>query len=106
MMTEEMGMVKLVCKRCGYGWYPRKKEMPKTCPRCRSPYWTKERKTEESFECPVCKIFIRKPFYVENKSGIKIYHCPCGASIITLHGEVCTVASSSIQNQNKKKKEV
>ena len=31
------------CKRCGHTWIPRK-EKPITCPKCRSPYWDKERK--------------------------------------------------------------
>ena len=30
------------CKRCGYEWVPRK-DKPITCPRCRSPYWNKDR---------------------------------------------------------------
>jgi len=34
---------KLKCKRCGYEWIPRKDEV-RLCPRCRSPYWDKERK--------------------------------------------------------------
>ncbi|MEM3260703.1 MAG: hypothetical protein QXZ38_04085 [Candidatus Micrarchaeaceae archaeon] len=31
------------CLRCGYEWIP-KKENPKNCPRCHSPYWFKERR--------------------------------------------------------------
>jgi len=34
------------CKRCNYQWHPRK-EKPFTCPKCRSPYWNKEKKIEE-----------------------------------------------------------
>ena len=35
----------LNCLRCGKGWEPRDKtKMPKTCPRCCSPYWDKPRK--------------------------------------------------------------
>lgn len=30
------------CKRCGYEWLG-KLENPKTCPKCNSPYWNKER---------------------------------------------------------------
>lgn len=32
----------LRCKRCGHTWYPRQAEV-RTCPKCRSPYWDKER---------------------------------------------------------------
>ena len=30
------------CKRCGHRWLIRVRE-PKTCPKCKSPYWNKER---------------------------------------------------------------
>ena len=30
------------CKRCGHRWLIRVKD-PKTCPKCKSPYWNKER---------------------------------------------------------------
>jgi len=33
---------KLKCKRCGYSWIPRKDEV-RLCPRCRSPYWDREK---------------------------------------------------------------
>lgn len=33
----------MTCKRCGHKWLPRVIEI-KTCPKCRSPYWNKERK--------------------------------------------------------------
>lgn len=36
---------KLICKRCGYIWIPRKEELPITCPKCRSPYWNKEKRS-------------------------------------------------------------
>ena len=32
----------LYCKRCGHTWYPRQAEVL-TCPKCRSPYWDKDR---------------------------------------------------------------
>lgn len=37
------------CKRCMHKWtakkaYHRKGEKPKVCPRCKSPYWSTERK--------------------------------------------------------------
>ncbi|MDD5486850.1 MAG: hypothetical protein PHW65_04785 [Dehalococcoidales bacterium] len=42
----EMERLRLHCHRCGYEWYPIEAQshgMPKTCPKCRSPYWWKER---------------------------------------------------------------
>jgi predicted Zn-ribbon and HTH transcriptional regulator len=39
------------CKRCGHGWEPRafaqSLEIPTTCPRCKSPYWNKERRSKK-----------------------------------------------------------
>ena len=32
------------CLRCGHEWLPRVEEQPRQCPRCKSPYWDKERK--------------------------------------------------------------
>lgn len=32
------------CERCGYVWIPRKQELPKVCPRCKSPYWDRPRR--------------------------------------------------------------
>lgn len=29
------------CKRCGYEWKERK-ELPRLCARCKSPYWDRE----------------------------------------------------------------
>jgi len=35
------------CERCGHKWYPREeREIPRVCPKCKSPYWDKPRKTE------------------------------------------------------------
>jgi len=34
----------LKCKRCVRSWMPRKKELPTQCPKCKSPYWNKDRK--------------------------------------------------------------
>jgi len=33
----------LNCKRCGHSWYPKQSEI-RICPKCKSPYWDKERK--------------------------------------------------------------
>jgi hypothetical protein len=32
------------CARCGHVWVPRKPEHPRVCPRCKSPFWDRERK--------------------------------------------------------------
>lgn len=32
----------LECKRCGWTWFPRKKEVI-ICPKCKSAYWNKEK---------------------------------------------------------------
>ncbi len=35
------------CLRCGHEWIPRnKKEIPRVCPKCKSPYWDKPKKKE------------------------------------------------------------
>lgn len=34
------------CERCKHTWIPRSKdETPTICPKCKSPYWNKPRKT-------------------------------------------------------------
>lgn len=33
----------LECKRCGHKWNPRKTEIT-ICPKCKSPYWNKDKK--------------------------------------------------------------
>ncbi len=35
------------CLRCNYRWWPRKPGRPLTCPKCRSPYWDKERQIKK-----------------------------------------------------------
>ena len=37
----------LKCKRCGYEWNPRKKDV-RRCPGCKSFYWDRERKTPKT----------------------------------------------------------
>jgi hypothetical protein len=35
---------KLICERCRHTWTPRNgSRLPKVCPKCKSPYWDKER---------------------------------------------------------------
>jgi hypothetical protein len=36
------------CKRCDYTWTPRKKQKPVQCPKCKSPYWNREKKNAHS----------------------------------------------------------
>jgi len=31
------------CLRCGHEWFGRKAEKPKSCPKCHSYYWEKEK---------------------------------------------------------------
>jgi len=33
----------LKCKRCNHRWQPRGTSLPKYCPKCKSPYWDKDR---------------------------------------------------------------
>ena len=37
---------KMKCKRCGHEWVPRKKEIV-LCPKCKSPYFDKDRQDKE-----------------------------------------------------------
>jgi predicted nucleic acid-binding Zn-ribbon protein len=32
------------CTRCGHEWVPRKSEVPRVCPKCKSPFWDRERR--------------------------------------------------------------
>ena len=32
------------CLRCGHQWVPRKKDYPRICPKCKTPYWDKEKR--------------------------------------------------------------
>ena len=48
MLIELVGSVKVQafkCERCNYVWCPREKnDKPKTCAKCRSPYWDTPRR--------------------------------------------------------------
>lgn len=35
----------LSCFRCLHTWVPRTDKLPRVCPKCKSPYWEKERRT-------------------------------------------------------------
>jgi uncharacterized OB-fold protein len=38
------------CERCGHVWVPRQQDAPepRVCPKCKSPYWNRPRKTAKS----------------------------------------------------------
>lgn len=45
-----MAKIKIVkegyqCERCRYKWIARKKEYPIVCPKCKSPYWDRAKKS-------------------------------------------------------------
>lgn len=48
-----MNILKLKCKRCGYEWIPRTENLPKQCPRCKSPFWQEDKRTKE-YSCIIC----------------------------------------------------
>jgi len=45
MPTELIQVKRHTCYRCGYKWIPRSEEMPVGCPRCKSPYWNRPKKS-------------------------------------------------------------
>jgi len=44
MAVEKITVLKCKCERCGHEWITRTEEMPKVCPKCKSPYWNVPRK--------------------------------------------------------------
>ena len=32
------------CHRCGHAWVPRKSVYPRICPKCKSPYWDRDKR--------------------------------------------------------------
>ena len=40
------------CERCGHKWAPRENELPRVCPKCKSPYWNTARKMTKGHEIP------------------------------------------------------
>ena len=38
------------CQRCGKTWWPRQSTKPARCPRCKSPYWDKQRRIKGPIE--------------------------------------------------------
>lgn len=45
-MAMKASVEKFQCKRCLHSWAPRKEEV-RICPKCKSAYWDKERKTNK-----------------------------------------------------------
>jgi len=41
-MGDESVITQLVCKQCGYEWYPRSPKPPKVCPNCKHRNWNEE----------------------------------------------------------------
>ena len=44
MSIEKITVLKCKCERCSHSWITRSEEMPKVCPKCKSPYWDRPRK--------------------------------------------------------------
>ena len=42
-MTMKITLLKMDCKRCQHTWIPKKEEV-RICPKCKSPYFDRERK--------------------------------------------------------------
>jgi predicted nucleic acid-binding Zn-ribbon protein len=40
----------LKCVRCGHTWPPRTQNLPKVCPKCKSPYWNTAKRVKKSEE--------------------------------------------------------
>lgn len=44
-------MMGFKCERCGHEWIPRDSDHePETCPKCKSPYWNRPRRSMISYE--------------------------------------------------------
>lgn len=42
-MVDRVPLMGYRCFRCKHEWLPRNDILPKVCPRCKSPYWDRER---------------------------------------------------------------
>jgi len=45
--SPSQSLIKCLCLRCKYEWWPKKPGRPFTCPKCRSPYWDVPRKEKK-----------------------------------------------------------
>jgi predicted Zn-ribbon and HTH transcriptional regulator len=43
-MSKKVVVEQRTCKRCGHVWIPSQVILPIVCPKCKSPYWNKEKK--------------------------------------------------------------
>jgi len=58
----EIEVKQLYCKRCGYSWIPRQKDVT-LCPKCKSPYWNKPKRVKEKkmdIKEAICKAYCDK----------------------------------------------
>ena len=49
-MKIKMSLPTLTCERCGHIWYPRRENLPKVCPSCKSKKWQEAK----VYLCPEC----------------------------------------------------
>ena len=43
----ETKIPKRTCKRCGHTWLLKREQEPTVCPKCKSPYWNKDKETRK-----------------------------------------------------------
>ena len=44
-------LIGFLCERCGHTWIPRDKgQEPRVCPKCKSPYWNRPKRTQHSIQ--------------------------------------------------------
>jgi len=85
------------CKRCGGTWKPRVDGVPVQCPRCKSPFWNRERVRESRLVQPeVPSVKPKKPVHAkifENSARVapaRIEHdprCRCGVCVASRGGK-------------------
>ena len=71
----------LTCNRCDYTWEPRASgKLPDTCPKCKSPYWNKERvrwqppnpkNHKRTWKKPMCAIHAHTLYYRKGIGGTR-----------------------------------
>lgn len=45
--TRSVQSTRCTCTRCGHVWVVRGEQLPRTCARCRSPYWDRPRQRRD-----------------------------------------------------------
>jgi hypothetical protein len=48
-----------ICERCRHTWVPAGIDKPRVCPKCKSPYWDRPRRTDVVREKPIKKEFVK-----------------------------------------------